>query len=97
MFKFYRQKRCKLIFRPRTGSKVGNKRVKRFFCSIETACIVFSSVVDLDPEYPHPDQIGSGFSGGSLIWIQEGKNGPEKYKTVNKFNFLKCWIVSFEG
>jgi hypothetical protein len=40
-------------------------------------------------------RIGSGFNGvprsgsGLQIWIriQEGKNGPEKYKKVNKFVF----------
>jgi hypothetical protein len=29
-----------------------------------------------------------------VLWIriQEGKNYPEKKKTVNKFNLLKCWM-----
>jgi hypothetical protein len=31
------------------------------------------------------------------IRIQEGKNGPQKYKKVEKFHALKCWIFSFEG
>jgi hypothetical protein len=39
-----------------------------------------SSVVDLDPD-PDLDQ--------------EGKNDLEKYKTVNKFHLLKCWMFSF--
>jgi hypothetical protein len=48
--------------------------------------VILISVVD-------PDSMGS------LDWdtIQEGKNYPEKYKTVNKLHVLKCWMFSFEG
>jgi hypothetical protein len=31
------------------------------------------------------------------IRIKEEKNGQEKYKTVNKFQLLKCWMFSVEG
>jgi hypothetical protein len=31
------------------------------------------------------------------IRIKEGKNGEGKWKTVNKFHLLKCWMFSFEG
>ncbi len=42
---------------------------------------------------------GFGFSGvpGSQIWIQEGKNDLQKLKKINKFQFLVCWMFSFEG
>jgi hypothetical protein len=30
------------------------------------------------------------------IWIQEGKNGPEKKKIVDKFHLFKCWVLYFE-
>ncbi len=39
------------------------------------------------------------YSDPDLDWIrmQEGKNGPENLKTVNKFHLLKCCMFSFEG
>jgi hypothetical protein len=35
----------------------------------------------------------------TLLWIriQEGKNDPEKYKTVNKLHLLKFWMFAFGG
>jgi hypothetical protein len=44
-------------------------------------------------------RIGSGFNGvpGIAIRIQEGKIDPQTQKKVNKFNFLKGWMFSFEG
>jgi hypothetical protein len=26
-----------------------------------------------------------------------GQNDPQKYKKVNNFHVLKCWMFSFEG
>jgi hypothetical protein len=52
--------------------------------------------------FQHSDKI-------SVVWIRigndlvgcnripEGKNDPRKYKKVQKFHVLKCWIFSFEG
>ncbi len=31
------------------------------------------------------------------IRIQESKNDPQKWKKVNKFHFLYCWMFCFEG
>jgi hypothetical protein len=40
---------------------------------------------------------GSGFALGMRIRIQEGKNDPQKQKTVKKFQVLQRWMFSFEG
>ncbi len=40
---------------------------------------------------------GSGFGFTIQIRIQEGQNGPEKYKTISKFHLLKCRMFSLEG
>jgi hypothetical protein len=61
----------------------------------------FGSGSELDPVSmgtpdPYPDsQSVSGFA--IRIRIQKGKKGPEKYKTVDKFHHLKCWMFSFDG
>jgi hypothetical protein len=31
------------------------------------------------------------------IRIQQGKNNPQKWEKIKKFNVLKCWMFSFEG
>jgi hypothetical protein len=39
----------------------------------------------------------------SVQWIRirnpdtGGQKYPQKLKTINKFYFLKCWMVSFQG
>jgi hypothetical protein len=40
---------------------------------------------------------GSAFKLRIRIRIQEGKNDPQKYKKVQNFHVLKCWMFSFEG
>jgi hypothetical protein len=54
---------------------------------------VFDSVVDPDL---YPDWIWIQWGPWVRIRIKEGKNGPEKYKTVDKFHLLKCWTFSFK-
>jgi hypothetical protein len=41
----------------------------------------------------------SGYRFAIRIRIQKGKNYPQaaKYKKITEFNFLKCWMLSFEG
>ncbi len=54
----------------------------------------------VDPDQ-YPDRIriklGSWIRFAIRIGIQESKNDPQKWKKVNKFNFLKCWMFCFEG
>jgi hypothetical protein len=40
---------------------------------------------------------GSKIQSGQWIRIQEGKNDPQKQKTVKKFHVLECWMFSFEA
>jgi hypothetical protein len=68
----------------------GSGRTPRIHSTSLAKIIVVSSVVDPDP-YPDWIRIQRGpesVSGFAIrIRIQEGKNDPEKEKTVNKFIF----------
>ncbi len=59
-----------------------------------------SSFVDPDPN-PYPDQdwirIQWGPRFAIRIWIQKGKNNPQKLKKVKKFHFFKCWMFSLRS
>jgi hypothetical protein len=57
----------------------------------------YSYVLDsvVDPE-PYPDWIRIQWGAWNCVRIQEGKNGPEIHKTVDKFHLLKCWTFSFK-